>query len=266
MTEPIGRAAVEAVISSAVRFGLSAVKLKYAGGEASLNHRLVIKLHAYASELTDRHGLRLHATLLSNGVRLPPSLVSFCKAEGIGVMISLDGMGEQHDAQRPFPTGKPSFKLVERTIADLINTGHPPHLSVTITSRNAPGVADVVRYALDRDLTFSLNLFRDNDCAASFTDLQYEEQAMIASLLAAFGVIEDQPAALERARIGSRSRPVAAAQAAIMRSGPGLRGHRPARPGRQVPYGAGADPGRCLRERPAAARPRRPHDHARTWP
>lgn len=190
MTEPVGRAAVEAVVSSALRAGLSAVKLKYAGGEASLNHRLVVKLHAYARELTGQHGLQLYATLLSNGVRLPSSLVSVCKAEGIGVMISLDGVGEQHDAQRPFPTGKPSFELVDRTIADLIHMGHPPHLSVTITSRNAPGVADVVRYALDRDLTFSLNLFRDNDCAASFTDLQYEEQAVVESLRAAFGVIE----------------------------------------------------------------------------
>ena len=37
----------------------------------------------------------------------------------------------------------------------------------------------MVRYALDRDLTFSLNFFRDNDCAATFADLQYEEKDMI---------------------------------------------------------------------------------------
>jgi len=191
MDESVGRAAVEAVMKSAVTHGFPAVKLKYAGGEASLNHRLVINLHAYAHELAAKSGLQLYATLLSNGVRLPASLIQACKAEGIRVMISLDGLGDQHDAQRPFANGRPSFHFVERTIAQLIEQDHAPHLSITITSRNAGGVADVVRFALERGLTFSLNLFRDNDCAASFPDLRYEEQAMTEALLAAFGVIED---------------------------------------------------------------------------
>lgn len=191
MDETVGRAAVEAVVNSAVRHGFSAVKLKYAGGEASLNHSLVMKLHAYARELAVGSGLELHATLLSNGVRLPPGLLEFCQAEGIRVMISLDGIAEHHDVQRPFANGKPSFHLVERTIARLIDRGYPPHLSVTITSRNTAGLAGVTRFALERGLTFSLNLFRDNECAASFGDLQYEEQDIIGAMLGAFNVIEE---------------------------------------------------------------------------
>lgn len=191
MDESVGRSAVEAVLRSAVAHGFPAVKLKYAGGEASLNHRLVISLHAYARELAAKSGLQLYATLLSNGVRIPADLIHICKTEGIRVMISLDGLGDQHDIQRPFANGRPSFHFVERTIAELIEQNHAPHLSITITSRNANGLADVVRFALERNLTFSFNLFRDNDCAASFPDLRYEEQAMIEALLAAFGVIED---------------------------------------------------------------------------
>jgi uncharacterized protein len=190
MDEPTGRAAVEAVVSSAVTHGFPAVKLKYAGGEASLNHRLMTSLHGYARSLCADRGLRLYATLLSNGVRLSRRLVATLKDEEIRVMISLDGVGGQHDAQRPFASGKPSFHHVDRTIAQLVEQGHVPHLSITITSRNAGGIADAVRYALERDLTFSLNFFRDNDCAAAFPDLRYEEQAMISGLLDAFAVIE----------------------------------------------------------------------------
>jgi hypothetical protein len=40
-----------------------------------------------------------------------------------------------------------------------------------------------------------------------------------------------------------------------VRRRPGLRGHRPARPGREVPHGAGKDPGRRVRRRSAAAGP-----------
>jgi uncharacterized protein len=191
MDEATGRAAVAAVMRSAAANGLPAVKLKYAGGEASLNHRLVIALHAYARELADEYGLQLQATLLSNGVRLPDALIQTCKADGIRVMISLDGIGDQHDIQRPFVSGRPSFRFVEQTIGALVEQGHPPHLSITITNRNLPGVPDVVRFALERDLTFSINLFRDNECASGFDDLRFEEQAMISALLESFQVIED---------------------------------------------------------------------------
>jgi uncharacterized protein len=191
MDEPVGQAAVAAVVRSAAAHGFTAVKLKYAGGEASLNHHLMLRLHALARELTTTHGLGLHATLLSNGVRLSRTLVDALKHNAIKVMISLDGIGDQHDIQRPSITGKPSFHMVERTIAQLVEQRHAPHLSITVTNRNLRGVADVVRFALERDLTFSLNLFRDNDCAASFPDLRYEEQDMISALLDAFAVIEE---------------------------------------------------------------------------
>jgi uncharacterized protein len=192
MDEATGRAAVDAVVSSAIAHGLPAVKLKYAGGEASLNHALVLKLHEYAKQVTASRGVALHATLLTNGVRLAPALLDALQAGDIGIMISLDGVGEQHDAQRPFASGKPSFELVDRTLANLRERGCAPHLSITITDRNAAGLADTVRFALDRDLTFSLNFFRDNDCAASFSDLRYEEERMISALLEAFGVIEER--------------------------------------------------------------------------
>lgn len=151
----------------------------------------MMSLHSYARTLADTNGLELQATLLSNGVALPPGLIRSLKAESIKVMISLDGVGGQHDAQRPSVNGRPSFHLVERTIARLIEEDCAPHLSVTITQRNAGGVPDVVRFALERGVTFSLNFFRDNDCAASFPDLQYEEEVMISALLAGFGVIEE---------------------------------------------------------------------------
>jgi uncharacterized protein len=192
MTEPVGRSAVEAVMRSAVSHGFTAVKLKYAGGEASLNHRLVVRLHEHARVLAAELGLELQATVLTNGVALPRAFVRFLKEHGIRVMISLDGVGDQHDAQRPLVSGRPSFHFVVRTIGQLIEEGHPPHLSVTITNRNADGIADVVRFALARNLTFSLNFFRDNDCAAGFTDLQYEEHTLTSALLDAFKVIEEE--------------------------------------------------------------------------
>jgi uncharacterized protein len=191
MDETTGYAAVDSVIRSAVTNGFPAVKLKYAGGEASLNHRLLVKMHARARSLAAEHGLHLYGTLLSNGVMLSRALVDTLRDERIRVMISLDGVGDDHDVQRPTIAGRPTFRLVERTIAQLMEQQHAPHLSITITGRNSGGVARAVRFALERDLTFSLNFFRDSDLTASFPDLRYEEQAMISGLLSAFAVIEE---------------------------------------------------------------------------
>jgi uncharacterized protein len=124
-------------------------------------------------------------------VALRPAFVAALKAAGVRIMISLDGVGPAHDEQRPFMNGKPSFLFVERTISQLLAADHPPHLSITITSRNAVGVADAVRFALDRGLTFSLNFFRDNECVGGVGDLQYTDGQMIDGLLAAFAVIGD---------------------------------------------------------------------------
>jgi uncharacterized protein len=189
MSEPVWRSSIAAVMRSAQSNGFEAVKLKYAGGEASLRARHLLTMHEYAKGLAGERGLNLQATLLSNGVSLPPALVEMLKAEQIRVMISLDGVGDQHDVQRPFISGRPSFRFVDATIGELLERGHPPHLSITITNRNARGVPEVVRYALDRQLSFSLNFFRDNDCAATFADLQYEERDMISALLETFEVI-----------------------------------------------------------------------------
>jgi uncharacterized protein len=191
MDERTGMAAVDAVLKSAQAHGFRAVKLKYAGGEASLNKKLVLRLDSYARARAVEHGLAMDASLLSNGVALPAAFVDALKDAGVRIMISLDGVGRDHDAQRPTVAGKPSFRSVEKTIGRLLTQHHPPHLSITITSRNAAGTAEAVQFALDRGLTFSLNFFRDNDCAADHDDLQYTDRQMIDGLLAAFAVISE---------------------------------------------------------------------------
>ena len=57
--------------------------------------------------------------------------------------------------------------MVERSIERLRAAGVAPHLSITITGRNVADIAPVVRFALERELTFSFNFFRDNACAWS---------------------------------------------------------------------------------------------------
>lgn len=185
------KSSVDALVDSALRHGFRSLRLKYAGGEASLNASVLLELHDHAVARCAEQGLDLSAVLLSNGVALSRHFTRDLKQREISVMISLDSLGANHDAQRPTLGGKPSAHLVLRTIDQLIERGLPPHISITITSGNVADIASVVRFALDKDLTFSFNFFRDNACSSDATDLRYEQQSMVDGITDAFAVIEE---------------------------------------------------------------------------
>ncbi len=70
MTEEIGARALRALFSTAQKHGFTTVKLKYAGGEASLHFKLVRRLHELAKQLAADSGVGLQEVLLSNGVHI----------------------------------------------------------------------------------------------------------------------------------------------------------------------------------------------------
>ena len=192
MTTTTGRAAVEAIFRTAVQHGFRGVKLKYAGGEALLNFRLIAELHDLGVELARNCDLSFHETILTNGVALTKGMLATARDANIALSISLDGVGETNDAQRKFANGRGSFAYVARAIDRAIATGIQPFLSITVTGRNAAALPQVVDFAINRGLRFNLNFYRDNDCSTSFSDLRGENELIIAGMRAAFAVIEER--------------------------------------------------------------------------
>ena len=118
-------------------------------------------------------------------------MIEQLKERHIHVMISLDGIGAVHDGQRPFLNGtKGSFALVDRTISRLLAHALRPSINVTVSGRNMADLPTLLFYILERDLHFSLSYYRENDCSASITDLQFSETQMIEGMRAAFTSIE----------------------------------------------------------------------------
>ena len=182
--------AVDAIFRSAVQQGFTQVKIKYAGGEASLRMANVVSVHDYAAQVAQEHGIALQGVLLSNGVMLAQRTIQQIKARNIKVMISLDGIGAYHDTQRPFKQGQGSFEYVDRTIQRLLTNGLVPSISVTISQRNLAGLPELMMYILERELPFSLNYYRDNECATESSSLQFGEQQMIDAMRSAYEIIE----------------------------------------------------------------------------
>jgi uncharacterized protein len=198
MSEATGLNALKAVFSTAQRRGFRRVKLKYAGGEATLHFQLIRRLHQRASELAVEHGLSLKEVVLTNGVHLRPDDADWLVENNIKVMVSVDGVGELHDRLRPNLGGGPSFANVQRTVDEvLLRRGLRPDVTMTVTRANAHGAAAVARWALiERGLPLSFNFYRQNLLSASRTDLALEERVIIEGLLAAYAVIESALPAL----------------------------------------------------------------------
>jgi len=193
MSEEIGLKAVEAVFRSAEKNGFKAVKLKYAGGEAALHFKLMQRLHRYAQHLATKKGLDLRAVVLSNGTVWTAAMARWLVDAGIKLMISLDGVGATHDAQRPDRGGRGTFARIEHTVDHiLLPAGVRPDISITITGRNAFAAADAVAWAIERDLPFSLNFYRENLLSASYQDLKLEESQIIEGMRRAYRVVEKQ--------------------------------------------------------------------------
>jgi uncharacterized protein len=196
MSDTIGRQVIDAIFRSAQVHDYRTVKLKYTGGEPTLNFGLVRNLHEYAIEATLQRGLELHEVLLSNGVALTSTMLGFLKAAAIQLMISLDGLGTEHDARRPLINGTASSGFAQRAIDRALDYDISPHISITVSPANAASLADTVRFVLDRNLPFNLNFERHKK---TFPIPRKErgkeagwEADIIAGILNAFAVIEEK--------------------------------------------------------------------------
>ncbi|GCE31402.1 hypothetical protein KDA_68860 [Dictyobacter alpinus] len=190
MTEDTSRQAVDAIIRSAVKNGYSSVHITYAGGEASLQLPQVIKIHDYALLQAQEHDLQLFAGMISNGVAMPVRFIEQLKQRKIGLAISLDGVGADHDQQRPLVNGAGSFTFVDRTITRLLAHGLIPNINVTVSQRNLASLPRLLAYILEKDLPFGLSYYRDNECSTQYNDLQFSDAEMISGMRNAFAYIE----------------------------------------------------------------------------
>ncbi len=186
-----GKQAVDAVFRSALANGFKSVKLKYAGGESTLNFPLILILHDYAETLADNYDLGLSGVVLSNGIGISDRMIDSMEKRKLRLSISLDGIGDFHDAQRKFINGKGSFKLVERTLDRLASHNIKPSITITVSNRNLEGLPQVVEYILRRELPFTINFYRENECSVSFADLAYNDEKIIDAMLRAFSIIEN---------------------------------------------------------------------------
>lgn len=185
-----GKKAIDAIFRSATSNGFENVKIKYSGGEATLNFKLILELHIYAQSLASQRMIALRGVILSNGVSITELMLQALKKHGLHLSISLDGVGNDHDAQRKFNSGRGSFDLVERSLNLMEAKYFKPSITITVSNRNLRGLPKTVDYVLKRHIPFTINFYRENNCSIAFSDLSWDDDELIHTMRDVFKIIE----------------------------------------------------------------------------
>ncbi len=160
MSLETGLQAVDRLFELAETHGHPEVKIKYAGGEPTMNWDLIPALHERAKSRARETGLKLTEVLVTNATLLNRERLQFIKDEGFRLSISLDGFGEGHDRQRPVRNGNPTFERVFQSVLLALEMGLKPYLIITITRLNVDEVPALTAFALEHRLMLNLNFYR----------------------------------------------------------------------------------------------------------
>lgn len=160
MESEIGLQAVDRLFALAKQHGHPEVKIKYAGGEPTMNWDLIPALHQQAKTQAQETGLKLTEVLITNATLLNHERLQFIKDENFRLSISMDGFGEGHDRQRPVLNGNPTFERVLKSVHLALEMGLSPYLIITITRLNLEEIPALVAFALEHRLMLNLNFYR----------------------------------------------------------------------------------------------------------
>ncbi|WP_085026180.1 radical SAM/SPASM domain-containing protein [Ensifer aridi] len=111
--------------------------LAFLGGEPLTNRAVLRAAVARALEWTGATGCRVNFSITTNGTLVTAEDASFFEEFGFAVTVSLDGIGEAHDRQRPFKNGRGSFDRIRARLAPLLSAERADVTArVTVTSQN----------------------------------------------------------------------------------------------------------------------------------
>jgi uncharacterized protein len=114
------------------------VQLSFLGGEPLTNRQGIRAATEYAFEKATAKNINIGFSITTNGTLLNQTDAEFFEKYGFAVTISLDGLKEMHDRQRPMKNGRGSFERILKNIEPLLTIQHTMQVSarVTVTSNN----------------------------------------------------------------------------------------------------------------------------------
>lgn len=126
------------------------LSVTYFGGEPLLNRRLIEatlpRLRARGAPMN----VLVTAKTSTNGTLLDDSIAALAKRYGLFISLSVDGVPEAQDLERPFKDGRPTSRHMERALASLVRTKTPFNTYQVVTPSTVSQLARSVDWLFER--------------------------------------------------------------------------------------------------------------------
>ena len=125
------------------------VQLSYFGGEPTLELDLLLDVAKEARTRAKDLGVKLVQTVTTNGTLLDREKIDALYEQDIYLALSIDGVQEAHDGNRPQMGGGSSFAAVERCLRLLVEAGRSFETISVITPFSARLLGESVRWLFE---------------------------------------------------------------------------------------------------------------------
>ncbi len=143
MSEAVARQAITWLFAMSGRS--EKVSITFFGGEPLLNKPVLRFAIEYSQRLAKLHGKSVYYSMTTNGTLLDDEVIGYIKRYNFGLMVSLDGPPEIHDAQCPTRDGRGSFDAAVAGIKRLMARRRLVTVRCTMT-HPAPRMLDLIRF------------------------------------------------------------------------------------------------------------------------
>lgn len=150
MPEEVALAAVDLVFRRSR--GVDTIQITFFGGEPLLNKPVLNSVIDYSQARGRAHGKRVTYSITTNGTLIDDEIIGLIKRYNFGLMISMDGPPDVHDAMRPMADGTGSFALAASKVKRLMRRRHMVTARTTV-SRNCMDLQRIVEYLEDFGFT-----------------------------------------------------------------------------------------------------------------
>jgi uncharacterized protein len=121
-------------------------QLTFLGGEPLINRKAIREATVYAEKIAKQKNIQINYSITTNGTLVTESDAAFFEEYGFSVTVSLDGIGENHDLNRPMKGGKGSYDTIIKNIQPLLSLQKKMQVSVRVTvtpeNSNLPAILD----------------------------------------------------------------------------------------------------------------------------
>lgn len=135
-------------------------QLSFWGGEPLLEYKLMQKLIHYTNDLCKREGYNISEYGgTTNGLLYTPDKVEWLLEHKSLFLVSLDGIQPVHDKHRKMPSGKGSWKIVDKNLREALRIAPQQRLRSSLTDDTIEYFFESIQYFVEdlgiTDLAFS---------------------------------------------------------------------------------------------------------------